>query len=393
MYYLEKIDTHKLFGNKENFYLPGCIDTFLNDNIYNTDRYLRWAIKNIAKHFKTTFVEECAKKDIHCGTLHGTSGIDIYDLILSNSSENIFYEIGLIEFLSLPNTIRRALTNHKLIVFDFSENGLEIHNKRIPKESIDYLYNHPNIKLSVGTLDHSSWIINMCMFMTSADALEIEMPPLSRSHKHKTLVMARKPRPHRLDLLHAIDQRGLLKLVDWSLNAEFVEQENLDRNHLDKNFKYDTVAWENEEYLSSHPFVEAHKHELPKHIFKPEGIYTSPSILHPDLSCKYNLYISMETFFNETLPTEKTYKSFTAGIPVAVFGSQKSADYLNSIGFHCVHLKGNTEEEQTDELCQLIESNHTVDFDAIEHNYNLILDKQFVTSLCVNTLYSMFTSD
>jgi len=383
MYYLEKIDTSSIFGDTEHFCMPGCVDIFLCEyDALHSQVYQRFTLRNIAKHFKEIFIAQCEQHDIFCATKHGVQGIDINELLITGPEENTLYEIGLTEFLSLPIKYTRELSNINIVVHDYSEAGFSRRHHSVPPE-VQQMLDLPNVRFATDNLDESKFNINKHFFQTVADSIEVGIPPLSKGHTGQTLALIRKPRTHRLSLLDHIDRQGLLGRVDWSLNTGY--------KPLVGDYCQDHALgndWEDEQYLSSHPFVERHRAELPKELYTPAGQYVSPNILHPDFSCKYKLYLSVETHFDVPFITEKTAKAFVGGLPVAVYGNQTSVDYLHSIGFQCIRL-GDTMHQQLEDICELIES-HEVDHDMVKHNHDLITDKAFITGLCVSAIHSMF---
>lgn len=389
MYYLEKINTHSFFGNRDSFYMPGLIDIFINSNASSQNFYQAFTLKNIHKHFSEIFTAQCQHSNIVCGSKYGVFGIDVTELLLSVPADtHTVYELGLAEFLSLPLNIIKRLTKFNIIIHDYSEAGANL-DGAVDERKIDLLHDHHSFILATDNLNNSKFNINKHLFQTVADQLEAGLPDVKLQHEKSCIVMSRKPRMHRLYLLHFLQEHNLLDTVDWSLNGEY-DPASSDQT-LEINFDPATTSWENELYVSSHPFLEKNKNILPKELYTPHGQFVSPNILHPDFHCAYKMYISMETYFNTPFITEKTFKSFVSGLPLVLFGNQQIVDHLHSIGFKCTRLSGDNPAQQASEIKSIIKSNKPVNYADVEHNYNLITNKEYTISLCVDVLHRMFT--
>jgi len=387
MFYLEKINTHTVFGNRRLFYQPGYIDMFLNPHIADSDHYQAFTVKNISRYFKEIFLSQCNQHDIICGSNHGYAGVDIYELLLHGPDENTLYEIGHVEFLSLPWTLFKRLCKINLLVHDFSECGFPNLPRTDPKMVL--FTESPNIVLATDNLYMSDFNINKHLIQALADQLDVGIQPLQQSHQNRSLVMARKPRNHRMDMLQTIERRGLLPYTDWSLNTVYDESvvENSNKLHhvtdIDSN-------WADEEFGANHEFARNHRHELPKEVFVPEKGFESPNILHPSLSCKYKLYVSLETFTGVPFVTEKTYKAALAGLPFVIYGTQEMAHYVKKLGFQCFETPTLfTCQDQREDICDFMESDN-FDYSAVEHNFQLATDQDFVIGLATTTLSNIF---
>lgn len=392
---LEKINTSALYGDRENFYLPGIIDLFLNDSIATSNFYQKSEFANVNKIFAEHFIRSVNKFGFEVASKYGVNGIDLMDLLARENDDSIVYEISLSEFVCLPKRLLKKLLQYNLIVHDYTEAGLTM-GSQIPQQDREYvnnlLHTIPNIIFATDNLDISDgkWCINKHLFQTVADTILMGPVPKNPNSNNLTLMPAWKPRLDRLELFECIYNSGLLDSVDWSLQCVFNE-EYKNSSAVYNSAQPSNTEWLGERYYSAHPFVERFSDELPRALYSAAEPYNSPNILHPDFHWNYNLYIALETYFDVPFVTEKTFKGFVSGLPTVIYGNLKMQRHVSSMGFKCIELKTSTPEQQHREIAELIQSNDAVYTDIAEHNYNLITDLTAMTEQLVKTIDNMLT--
>ena len=224
--------------------------------------------------------------------------------------------------------------------------------------------------------------------MPDRSCLDIKNKKIAISSNHK-------PRLNRLLFLASLHKKDLLKEVDWSLTVNFDEPGEYNDyfkspNVSGQRFKSNLVDTEDIRI-----FIDAYRSEIPKLL--PESSITLFSDCIPfnkRYAGKYHWSIACETYTDILFPTEKTFKSMLAGLPVLTVGGVGLNQHIQSMGFDMPysdlydnltadHLRV---EKVIDVMC-----NYKADNESIEYNFNLMSDANYLANLAVQPIIKFFT--
>lgn len=348
--------------SKSKSFLPGLND-LLNPVVmgYMADD----SYPNMGKTFGNIIRSELQKNNILLGNLYGAEGISVTQL-LAQPVTDTWYEIGVDNYESLPTQHKQLLDNYNLIIHDYPEGGSLMVNHKSSHTTASGGYTFGDINLPVFSL-----------FVHSENT---EDKTSYTGDKKLALVLNRKPRQHRLDFLYELDNANILQDCDWSLAINFDEHSKL--GHFSKSPNVSTQRWNTAE---DHPFVKKYRSVLPA-LLDEVTSYSEHAIMPSEFYGKYKWYVSTEAFMDVLFPTEKTFKGFLTGASVLTVAQSGFNETLQKLGFKFQgdydHLEGNARMKKIIEIMKT----QSPDLDIVEHNYKLMRDINFQTSLVVDEL-------
>jgi hypothetical protein len=349
--YIEKIN-NSLSKNKS----PGLVDIFIGDT---TNCYSHGFVKNINHYYSSLITKHLDDANILLGKQFGSNGLTVTELLANKYTlnESTFFEMDINTYLSCPTVIRNMLLQYNIIVHDYMEGGWFLSEHKIPEE------------FTVLTGSANSIPIFMLCTMANSRATGNVNNNLDMHRNKLALVPIHKPRPWRLDVLAALDDRDLLDRCDWSLwfnlgdegaPGDFAVSPNVSKARWGEHVE--------------HPFVKKHFDVLPKQLDVIDH-FDDCLPLHTDYHNQYRWHIVAETYMTNYFATEKTFKAFIGGhvpLTVAKPGFNKC---LEDLGFimpgNYDHLEGN---ERIDAIVDMVAEDTNDYTDVIVHNHDIIIN-------------------
>jgi hypothetical protein len=337
------------------------------------ESYLSFHHQHTARVFGN-LLPRLRQNDIALGELYGRQGVYLDQLLTQEPIPDMIVEIpcGCVGQISRPK-MRALLRDYTVIVHDFMEGGWALDNANVPAGCVT----------ATGSLVGHH--INMPIFALSVHANHVALGNLDLPHCHANqtrkmaLALARKPRLNRLDFLHELDTQGLLDQVDWSLVLNRHEPGELGDFKLSPNVS--TTRWHEQ---MNHDFVKNHGDKLPRTLDNISRL-SECMYLPEQFRNKYNWYVSMETYDEYVLPTEKTFKGFLSGADVVTIAPPGFNQALVDLGFNMDtsydHLEG---IDRVQAVVQKIQSQP--DWDRVLHNHALMCDTAFLEDLVIHAL-------
>lgn len=394
MIHIEKISNqvdHASYGRPT----AGFVDIFLNNN---EDKYLGFFISNTAEYYGASVYQYLRSHDVRLADIHGAAGIPLTQLLSQqDNSNNVYYEIGMLDYIALPVESRKLLTeNFRLIMYDFMEGGEELYYR-----SRNYLVSLASAKevivitTSYENFDHLGPNVRTVtlplyahmIVSTFAKNASIAQPNWSNAPNKLAMIMTRKPKPERLALLMRLDELNLLDDCTWSLVV------NLDRN-LNDNLRLKRITpiqWKQSVELPRFAkFINKYRSTLP--LFLPGEDVNNYNVVTPDASWfnSHKWYVLCETDMKRHFVTEKTFKGMMLGMPVLTVASAGYNQHLKKLGFQLPmdfdHLSG---EDRAAAVVDYMMSARP-DIDQARHNFELLNDHDFMVKLATQPLIDMF---
>ena len=355
-------------------------------------------------------LEKLQSYDIWIGQQYGTDGITITDVFGPGvDRDNTTYCIPIEKFAMLSKVQATLLLSElKLIVCDYSEGGFLIREfmgkhkqswENITTQIRDVIISHSGLE----SFDHivgTSRTLCMHYFpllalwetirTNNVPSLEQVQTPMEK--RKSVLVPVHKPRRHRVDMLSTMDAYGLLADADWSLTVNFDEDGELGDFLRTPNV---SVTRFYETAMSS--FVGKHKHILPKTLPNDTVKQFADCIpLDKQFAGQYKWFVSCETYSDLVFVTEKTYKGFIGGMPVALVGAMDTGKQLNrALEFEIPFIDdydgcciANSDHTRYKRVCELLQSK-TVDQDIIDYNFNLATNKNYLIATMMQPLVDL----
>lgn len=371
MLYIEKL-------HSSHDQTPGLIDIFVKHN-ENALKYGTWC-KFTATEFGQTVCKNLAKNNIFLGEQFGSNGVSISKLLNDdlNVKENTYFEVSAITYQKMSPLERRVLKKYKYFIHDFIEGTFYI--EEMFKTNADLVY------VSSCTSSFAKVNIPIFAFYTLAETMQvqdIQFKPYTGKGK-LALLPCHKPRPNRVNLLRRLDEFELLDKIDWSLFVNFEEGGTPGNFYTSPNLS--TQRWD---WLKDNPFIEKYLNILPKSL--DDITEFSDCLPLPKNTESYKWYISCETYNYTHFVTEKTFKGFLGCMPTLTLAEVGFNSHLENLGFimpgEYDHLEDFSRIEAIIEL--LMKENIPYLDDAVENNFNLISDIDFLSNLVSNELLKL----
>jgi len=339
---------------------------------------LWWSSRNVSATLNKNLTAKLKVHNIAMADQFGISGLDIKKLLTGNVTPkpNTVFNISCEEYISLSKLERRYVDNNlNLYVCDLLEGGRSLPTNTVQK----------TISSSPLTGQNNIWLPSF-IYYTLAEQLAIDPVKQSRPKPEKLAsLFFRKPRQHRLDLLLAIDDAGLLAESEWTLTTSKTVSSSPDdfSECLSHSNKWD--------HVDLHPFIIRHQNELPRVAYEPQdaiSYYHYPQFLYG----RYKWYVAAETEISEPFVhlTEKTFKGFMSGCPTLVLGTSGVYDTLENLGFRTIsNFKGLNVQHRIDKIVDHIKNDNTDYSDVVEHNQRLMLDVEHWEDYAVNFMVDL----
>lgn len=345
-------------------------------------------------------LEKFSAYGIWIGDTYGTDGITITDVFGADvDRDNTIFCITIEEFSQLSKVqATLLLTELRLMVCDYSEGGFLIrefmgkHNdswESITDQVRQVIISHSGLDC----FDHitRTWnTLNMHYFplltlwetrrTNNIPSLEQVRTPMEK--RKGALIPVHKPRIHRVAMLSAMDKRGLLEDADWSLTVNFDED-----GESGDFLKTPNVSVARFQDVAMSSFVGKHKHSIPRTLPNDTVKNFADCIpLDKQFAGQYKWYVSCETYNDLIFVTEKTYKGFIGGMPVALIGAQHTARQLTTdLEFEMPYyelyddenIANHSDHNRYQRVCDIIQS-YTVDQDIINYNFDLATNKDYL---------------
>lgn len=349
--------------------LPGLVDILLG---VNTDCYHESFVVNIASVFGNTIISKLHKLNINVGGRYGSEGVDIMTLMATPVDPDTVYEICAHTYASLTSGQRRSLRAHHIIVHDLMEGGYLL--KDIDTADVQILTGSADSfpVYLLATVANSIKTGNICSVFPDS------------TEKRLAIIPTHKPRPTRLNMLHAIDESGLLSQCEWSL--WFNQGVDGEPGSFTSSPNVGAGRWTD---AGRHPFVTKYGHLLPKQLDYIDN-FADCLPMHSQYHGKFKWHVVCETYMDRYFTTEKTFKAFIAGhIPLTV-AKPGFNSILESMGFR---LPGNYDhlppQERIQKIVEILKQDNTDYTDIAQHNYNLITSVESVSDIMVNKIVEM----
>jgi hypothetical protein len=348
--------------------------------------------------------------NITLGKYFGFVGVDI-NLLLSDqiNIENLVIEISVDNLNSLSNRkLKLLLEKFPIILNDFEEGG-----NLYGKEDLNLVkfLSERNIKpkqlflvgsgvqykdypdLNIYKIHYDYWMIisatisekfSNALFdsqykQSLLDKLALDIP------RDFCIIPIFKPRVHRIKLLAYLESLSLLEKCDWSLAFNYTPETD---NYRSLKVKSD-VASKLSNFLN--------KYNFPKFLSRNSGLDWT-DIISPSMPCfnQYNYYLSVETFLGDELltpmgscgfVTEKTFKGFLTGAAPLIYGPKEINDHLSKIGFKTLTADIDISNyREVGDFLNILSNNTVHERELIQHNFDLITNKDYLTDQIVQPL-------
>jgi hypothetical protein len=378
---------------------PGLIDIFLNKN--NDDKYQGFCVTDTAEHYGTAVYQYLRLHNIMLADIHGVNGIPLIQLLAQqNNSDNVYYEMSIFHYASLPRRHQQLLTKKfRLILYDFMEGG----------ETLQYLHFHPN--------DHDK---SLALLATARDVIiittsyenfnylgpnvrkitlplyahmivsnftknaSIAEPTWGNVPDKLAMLMTRKPKPERLALLMHLDELNLLDNCTWSLAVNL--------GPSSKELKRITpVKWKHSvESPRFSKFIYKYRDKLP--LLLPGETVNDFSLMTVDASWfnSHKWYVVCETDMKRHFITEKSFKGMILGMSVLTVAGAGYNQHLKKLGFQLPmdfdHLSG---EERAAAVVEHMLTTQP-DMNQTRHNFQLLNNHDFMVKLATQPLIDLF---
>lgn len=339
--------------------------------------------------------------NVSLGKYFGLDGIDIDALLLNGSEiENLVVELSPDHFKLLiqsKNRLKLLLENYSVLISDFEESGtlFGINNPTIveilsnlnikPKQlflagGCFAMQDYP--KLNIFKIQFDYWLSATSLsndFYSNAifdnTYKQTMLDKLDNEPSNFCIIPIFKPRLPRLKLLTYLDSIDVLNKCDWSCGYSLTE-------HV---FSYKP---KNPDKLTNEETKFLLKYEFPKLFNNLENSWSSMCSPETEWFNKYKFYVSAETYMGDEVKnemgsmgfmSEKTYKSFLIGSTPIVYGAKNSDAYLKSLGFKTASYEiDNTDYVAIGDLLHQNSLNKSYELDLIQHNFDLITNKDFL---------------
>lgn len=348
--------------------------------------------------------------NIRLGQTYGNEGITISNVFDSNvDRDNTIYCIPIEKFAKLSKVSATLLLSElRLMICDYSEGGFLI---REYTEQINHSWETITNQIREVTISHSGFESFDHITGTSRTLLMHYFPLLAlwetvrtdnipswdqvrtpMEKRKSVLIPVHKPRRHRVDMLCAMDRRGLLADADWSLTVNFDED-----GEPGDFLKTPNVSVTRFSDVAMSSFVGKHKHILPKTLPNDTVKNFADCIpLDKQFAGQYKWFVSCETYNDLIFVTEKTYKGFIGGMPVALIGAGHSANKLNeNLEFEMPFMEqydnycsSSDDQIKYQRVCDIIESK-TVHQDIIDYNFNVATNKNYLIASMMEPLINL----
>ena len=391
MKHIEKLFCNHTASNEyKKFAFSDCMKSASLVDIFYDEPYLGPIVK-----------ENLEKNGISLGGKFGKVGIKI-DELHKHNLEDTYIEVCTNAFKCLNTADRiNLLENYNVIVYDWIDGGWEVEKMVAPS----YYKGAKNLIFGSGalsSLDHlGGKTLNVPVFpmITYSETMRTGNMPdkscLNIKNKKIAISSNHKPRLNRLLFLASLHKKDLLKDVDWSLTVNFDEPGEYNDYFKSPNVsgqRFESNLVDTEDIRI---FIDAYRNEIPKLL--PESSITLFSDCIPfnkRYAGKYHWSIACETYTDILFPTEKTFKSMLAGLPVLTVGGVGLNEHIKAMGFEMPYsdLYDNlTADHLRVEKVIDIMCNYKADNESIEYNFNLMSDANYLANLAVQPIIKFFT--
>jgi len=378
--------------HKLELYVPGKSRSYLNTDILTSEVLYKL-------------------KGVSLGKFYGMKGIDI-DYLLSGAIniDNLLVEVTIDHLSYLPaHKLKSLFENYSVILNDFEEGGnlyglagLDLVSflteRNIQPKQLFFVggcfkqKDYP--QLNIHKIQYDYWmIVSATINNFFSDALmdsaykQTLLDRLDQPAKNFCLIPIFKPRIHRLELLAYLDSLNMLDICDWSLAFNFNARIN--------SYKSLTTKTESlPEHIKT--FLTNGKYSFPKFVPNNTGVEWQDIIATNSLNFnKYKFFVSVETYIGNEITTvlgdcgfasEKTFKCFLTGSAPILYGPSGIADHIRSLGFKTLDDIDTTDYKTVGNYIQQKSINQTYEKTLIQHNFDLITNKSFLTDQIVNPL-------
>ena len=352
-------------------------------------------------------LEQLKSYDIWIGKYYGTEGITITEVFGPTvDRDNTIYCIPIEKFVRLSKVqATRLLTELRLMICDYSEGGFLLREFTAQLdhswETITNQLRHVMISTTclesfdhvIGT--HGTLIMHYFPLLTLWETIRTNnLPSLEQirtpiEKRKNLLVPVHKPRHHRVNMLSALDTRGLLADADWSLTVNFDED-----GELGDFLKTPNVSVSRYQTSATTPFVGKHKHTLPRTLPNDTVKKFADCIpLDKQFAGQYKWYIACETYSDLNFVTEKTFKGFLAGMPVLISGAYDTSlklsqmlefemPFMDQYDKHCI---SNDDQTRYQRICDIVQC-QIPDQEVIEYNFNVASNKRYLIATMIEQL-------
>lgn len=322
-----------------------------------------WSNRNVSATLNKNLTAKLKLHDIAMAEQFGMSGLDVKELMSGDvvPKPNTVFNISCEEYTELSRLERRYVDNNlNLYVCDLLEGG-----RFLPSDTVQ-----KTISSCPLTGQNNIWLPSF-IYYTLAEQLALDPVKQSRPKPEKLAsLFFLKPRQHRLDLLMAIDDAGLLADSEWTLTTS--KTGSISRDIFSECLSYSN-KWD---YVDFHPFIIKHQNELPRVAYEPQdamSYYHYPQFLYG----RYKWYVAAETEISEPFVhlTEKTFKGFMSGCPTLILGSSGVYNTLEDLGFRTISdFQGLSIQQRIDKIVDHIKNDDADYSDVVNHNQKLMLD-------------------
>lgn len=409
MIHIEKLS----LKNVEKYTWQTFVDHFVGNSKSRVHTYEEF---NSAQRRDVNIFSEKLSKDLNCqledisiGKFYGTKGLDLDQLlVLGSNIENLVVELSPEHFnnvaLKSKHKLKLLLENYNVLISDFEECGT-LYGPGSP--TLVQIIANLNIKpkklflaggcfqmtdypaLNIFKIDFDYWLLATALADNFYSAAIFDksykqqlLDILAKEPKNFCVVPILKPRIPRLKLLAYLDKISILEKCDWSCGYNL----SIILSYSPKNIQ--TLSKEETEFLS--------KYKFPKLFENLDTTWTGLVSPNTVWFNKYKFYVSAETYMGNEYQnemgqigfiSEKTYRSFLIGSMPIVYGAVGANDYLRSLGFKtaCTNIN-NTNILDVSNILLGKSNNSEYNVRDIQHNFDLITNKQFLVKQVVQPL-------
>jgi len=376
---IEKL--YKKFPNgvptaRDGYDAPGLVNTFLRTE---KTQYQYFIVEDVPVYFRDIVTTLLSKHNIYLGRQFGSTGLSITELMNNAAFDpDTVFELHGNAYRALTPLERRRIKNLNVVVYEYFESDTSF-------DGVD-LSHHITASNNLSGTDLCMPIFAVGSYATcrANNYMLFDVPKIDYVNP-KILLPIHKPRPERVNLLETLDRNGLLEQADWSLTLSTDTAGQPNDFWLSPN-----VGTERWQYMLEHPFYLRHAHELPKkldHI----NFFSECIPLHIDYHGKYAWHIACETYIETAhFPTEKTYKAMIGGHPLLTIAKPGFNQLLEEKGFKLIgdydHLAQTDRIEAVVDIIKHDKNNYSAE---AEHNYNRMMDREFLANLLLSELIKL----
>ena len=363
------MNIEKLTNNNVDIAHPGILDILYGNT---ANYYMDCFSRDVHLHHGKHILSELSDLGVSTGNHFGTQGID-YKVLLSNGVDYPYtiFEICPKSYANIPAGAKKLLNKHyNIIVHDYMEGGFTLTDIN-------------DVSTVTGEIsDVPVFMLFTLLRSWESDNVLPEFP--NKSNKKLAIIPVHKPREHRLEALHQIDQAGLLDQCDWSL---FLTQNETVPGDFVNGPNVSVDRWS---HVVEHSFISKYRSQLPKILDHIES-FADCLPLNKKYHGGYNWMVVCETYPDNFFVTEKTIKAFIGGIMPLIVGAPGFVKHLTEFGFKLVdgydHL---SDSDRIGAIVDIMQHDHANYADLAEHNYNLITNQEAISSKLAHRILTAY---